>query len=933
MTSPTEKRTIEFVEENTESTELSVESSDHIITTTSEVRLIAKCDLRLLPILFCVYTVSILDRINIGNAKIQGMPQEIKLAGIVSMCQGFVKNYFQLVVCRFFLGIFEAGVFPGSIYLISMYYKRHELHRKFALFYTSGLIAGAFGGLLAFALVKMDKLGGYSGWRWIFIMEGLATIAFSFIAKILIVDWPEDAKFLTSEEKALLKKRLDEDKGNEVSRMDRLDRNSMKRMAKDWKIYVGHRYTFTIVGIFISSIGYAILLRQGLPKCPGALPNSIRYLAVFFVSIGTSITQPLTLIWLANNMGGHLKRAFGSAMQIGFGNIGGIIASNIFIVQEAPKFKTGFGTCLGLLWKRDAGGRDDRLALPTEELENLGDDHPEFRFSGFAIIVFLRETPEPTLNEEKRKKDECGGAGGGPNGAEEPSNHNPPVSTQTPPGPASLDPDASAITESVNSPCMVAESFVPPDDSRLLHESIKTRFTSASSAIAFPKILGIALGLSDPPRLHSFGWNPGKRPEQRFIPQISICDMVTPDEMKQFADVYFREVHPFFGIVDRALFLSKSNSFWSTPNRGTDFEALMCGVFSLGSYFSPIPSPAEARVVEQGRFLLDLSTAHPPAVLSFKHVAAWTLRAIYLRSTTRPHLSWIASCTAVHIAEAIGLHRQIGEQNMKREMPRTVLPLEEDLRIRNFWAAVSINQFFAAEYSRSKVQLDMIDCKPLVSQAGDFTAQTLKIMQSIPRPRIADRAGTISDFSNALKSLAEMSIDAPFLGLLRADACFCVFRMIQAANLSVSSSQVALILEIIRVALDGVKFLRSMGQLWWNVVGVPFHSVCVLLSIGTSESLAMLPGTLETLKNIAVTCDSHLSKEALRTAFTLVQGAQLKKSRELDDLNRGLSAIGDLSEAVSQASTNGFEWELGYDMGFPDFLDLENFMGFDSAPF
>lgn len=161
-----------------------------------------------------------------------------------------------------------------------------------------------------------------------------------------------------------------------------------------------HRYLFLMSGVVLASIGYIMLLCQGPAKGPGAMPIGVRYLALFFILSGIYITQPMSIVWLANNMGGHYKRSFSTAMQIGLGNIGGIIGSNIYLAKEAPKFHTGYSTGLGLLWmaglmctifyfgmmaenkKRDRGGRDYRLSLPKDEVENLGDDHPEFRFAG-----------------------------------------------------------------------------------------------------------------------------------------------------------------------------------------------------------------------------------------------------------------------------------------------------------------------------------------------------------------------------------------------------------------------------------------------------------------------------------------------------------------------------------------------------------------------
>lgn len=153
-----------------------------------------------------------------------------------------------------------------------------------------------------------------------------------------------------------------------------------------------HRFAFAMFGICVASIGYIILLLQH------SVPVSGRYVAIYLVMAGGYITQPITLVWLSNNMGGHYKRSISAAMQIGFGNIGGIIASNIYITDQKPRYPVGYGVSLALLWlcgiactvlfiglklennKRGRGERDGRYDLPQEEQENLGDDHPRFRF-------------------------------------------------------------------------------------------------------------------------------------------------------------------------------------------------------------------------------------------------------------------------------------------------------------------------------------------------------------------------------------------------------------------------------------------------------------------------------------------------------------------------------------------------------------------------
>ena len=151
------------------------------------------------------------------------------------------------------------------------------------------------------------------------------------------------------------------------------------------------RYPFTILGVLVCTVGYGMLLGQR------SLSVGVKYFATFLIVLGTYITQPVCIAWISNCMSGHYKRSVSSAMQIGFGNAGGIVASNIYKGTERPYYETGYGTALGLLWvtalsctvlllgvmwenkKRDRGERDYRLEEP--DADNLGDDHPHFRFT------------------------------------------------------------------------------------------------------------------------------------------------------------------------------------------------------------------------------------------------------------------------------------------------------------------------------------------------------------------------------------------------------------------------------------------------------------------------------------------------------------------------------------------------------------------------
>lgn len=96
---------------------------------------------------------------------------------------------------------------------------------------------------------------------------------------------------------------------------------------------VKHRYAFCMLGLVVASVGYIILICQRLN---GGLSVGVKYFALFLITPGGYITQPLTLGWISNCMGGHYKRSVAAAMQVGFGNAGGIVASTVFITAQAP---------------------------------------------------------------------------------------------------------------------------------------------------------------------------------------------------------------------------------------------------------------------------------------------------------------------------------------------------------------------------------------------------------------------------------------------------------------------------------------------------------------------------------------------------------------------------------------------------------------------
>ncbi|RVX76068.1 hypothetical protein B0A52_00425 [Exophiala mesophila] len=474
-----------------EASSVEKDNNEFVIDPALEKKTMRKVDRRILPIFLLLQLCAFIDRINIGNARIQGLEADLNMTGndwnivlflffipyilleapsnvllkrlrpslflpiiccgwsLVTTLQGVTASFAGLVVCRVLIGVFEAGLFPAQIYIMSTYYRRKELQWRVSFLFCGAIISGAFSGLLAYAIAHLDGVRGYSGWRWIFILEGIASFLIGILAFFLVPDWPDRAKFLNEEERNVVLQRVADDRKGAT--MSKWTKGTAKRIFGDVKIYLGigmymgivvtsyagsffiptilrqlgwtsikaqvmsipvwifgmtcaftssfvadylnHRFGIVLVGGLLTSIGYIILLNMH------SVAVGVRYFAVFCCLGGGFVVQPTIIAWLSNNVSGSYKSGISSGMQLGFGNIGGIIASNIYLNSQAPEYPLGFGLGLGMVWFciicatafffliwrenriRNAGGRDDRYSLPEEELNNLGDDHPTFRFT------------------------------------------------------------------------------------------------------------------------------------------------------------------------------------------------------------------------------------------------------------------------------------------------------------------------------------------------------------------------------------------------------------------------------------------------------------------------------------------------------------------------------------------------------------------------
>lgn len=134
------------------------------------------------------------------------------LWGAVSMCVAAVHTWQALAGLRFLLGILEASFAPGVLFLLSAWYKRGELGRRYSAYYTAVALSGMFGGLIAGGLLqRLDGAHGLAGWRWLFLIEGAGTCLVSLAAFLALPDFPATTRWLSPAERRLASVRLARD--------------------------------------------------------------------------------------------------------------------------------------------------------------------------------------------------------------------------------------------------------------------------------------------------------------------------------------------------------------------------------------------------------------------------------------------------------------------------------------------------------------------------------------------------------------------------------------------------------------------------------------------------------------------------------------------------------------------------------------------------
>ncbi|KAI0415076.1 retrograde regulation protein 2 [Xylaria grammica] len=439
-----------------------------------EKALVRRLDYFVAPVMMLLNLISYLDRGNIGFAATQGMtavsifyifyilaefPTSILVKrlrfdrvipavafswGLICLFTGFVQSFGGLVVTRILLGFFEGCLFPSITLFMCNWYKREELGLRIALIFVASALAGAFGGLLAWAVLRLDGVSNMPGWRWLYIIEGIITVIWACLCVVLVPRNYDTAYFLNDEQKALMRKRAEEMDAYSGG-SGHYTKKDVKEAAKDVKSWVHAVIQVTVVtvlygfstflpiiikdgfhfstvqaqylvipvnlwGGLVYAIGAVLSDRYGARFLPLAIcapfgivgyaillcdvPSGVRYFATYLIAIPCFLCTGGNITWLSVNCAPDGKRAASLGIQLSLTNIGGVIAGQIYQSGAGPAFTLGHAWSLGSLsiawlgwwfargiYKRRQAFKDKMLAEGTVIPErDYTDRAPDFKY-------------------------------------------------------------------------------------------------------------------------------------------------------------------------------------------------------------------------------------------------------------------------------------------------------------------------------------------------------------------------------------------------------------------------------------------------------------------------------------------------------------------------------------------------------------------------
>lgn len=338
------------------------------------------------------------------------LPTQVTIWSLVAICQCRMKDRAGFLATRALVGFFEGGFLPEQITWLSYFYTHDEFVKRSAWFYVANPLTQMFSGLLAAAIQNLDGTMGWSGWRFVFLIEGLVTLAIGLASYKMPAGpantrtWYRKKGWYTDREEKIMANRIvrdDPSKGTMNNRTG-VSFKMLWRAFSDydmWLLYLS-RFAIDIIAtplsnyvsiILTKELGFTTIktnllmvpynfvqiftmlgqshiatrLKQNgfslffspfwllvpivcMRAWPGFIENHWGSYALIFVALAYPPSWPITISWSSANSFSVSRRTVSSAIMNMFSQAGSIVGSNIFQPTDAPKYKRGLESLIGI---------------------------------------------------------------------------------------------------------------------------------------------------------------------------------------------------------------------------------------------------------------------------------------------------------------------------------------------------------------------------------------------------------------------------------------------------------------------------------------------------------------------------------------------------------------------------------------------------------
>ena len=229
--------------------------------------------------------------------------------GVVLAAHAAVKNKEGLYAARFFLGLAEAGMFPGIAAQLCSWYRSDEMGKPIMWMFGFQNCSGIVGSILAYGISYLDKKGGLSAWQWVYLIEGIFTILFAGVVFCVLPDYPKSprsATWLTPREQEYLDRRLSEN-------APRTDDATFDKSEVIASLKNPRTYAFMVAQVFMNlggyalswqlptvttSLGFAGLPRNQLLNIPPAAASVLAIIFAGWFMKRAYLTRPAFIMWI-----------------------------------------------------------------------------------------------------------------------------------------------------------------------------------------------------------------------------------------------------------------------------------------------------------------------------------------------------------------------------------------------------------------------------------------------------------------------------------------------------------------------------------------------------------------------------------------------------------------------------------------------------------